>query len=167
MRQELVERAKKIKLLLMDCDGVLTDGKLYFNENGETLKVFHVRDGQGIVSWHKAGFISGIISGRHSKIVERRATELGIKFLRQSSHDKLSDFYEILEETGLKPNEVAYIGDDTPDIPLLKVVGLSFTVADASSDVLPNVDIILQKKGGNGVVRELCDVLLNAKSKNC
>ncbi len=165
MDKELVERAKKIKLLLMDCDGVLTDGKLYFSENGESLKVFHVRDGQGIVSWHKAGFISGIISGRSSKIVERRGNELGIKYIKQGSHDKLLDFEDILNETGLTVEETAYIGDDTPDIPLLKTVGLSFTVADASNDVLTNVDIVLQNRGGNGAVRELCDMLLDTKAR--
>ena len=161
---DFTERAKKIKLLLMDCDGVLTDGKLYFGENGESLKVFHVRDGQGIVSWHKAGFISGIISGRSSPLVERRGNELGIKFIKQGSHDKLSDFADILEETGFTAEETAYIGDDTPDIPLLKAVGLAFTVADASNDVRSNVNIILQNKGGNGAIRELCDRLLDAKA---
>lgn len=165
MDKDFIERAKKIKLLLMDCDGVLTDGKLYFSENGESLKVFHVRDGQGIVSWHKAGFISGIISGRSSKTVERRGNELGIKYIKQGSHDKLSDFEDILKDTGLTAEEAAYIGDDTPDIPLLKVVGLSFTVADASNDVLSSVDIILQNKGGNGAVRELSNLLLDAKAK--
>lgn len=165
MDKEFVERAKNIKLLLMDCDGVLTDGKLYFDENGENLKVFNVRDGQGIVSWHKAGFVSGIISGRSSKIVERRGNELGIKYIKQGSHDKIADFEDILKETGFTAEETAYIGDDTPDIPLLKIVGLSFTVTDASNDVFSNVDIILQNKGGNGAIRELCDILLDAKAR--
>ena len=159
----IIERAKKIKLLLMDCDGVLTDGKLYFSEDGEIMKVFHVRDGQGIVSWHKAGFVSGIISGRNSRIVERRANELGIKFIKQGSQDKLSDFAEIIEESGISAEETAYIGDDIPDIPLLKVVGLSFTPSDAAKEVLSNVGIVLQNKGGNGAVRELTDLLLEAK----
>lgn len=163
MNKELIERAKKIKLLLMDCDGVLTDGRLYFSESGETLKVFHVRDGQGIVSWHKAGFMSGIISGRNSKIVERRATELGISYIRQSSQDKLFDFEDILEETGLSPDQVAYIGDDIPDIPLLKAVGFSVAVADAAEEVFADVHYITKNKGGNGAVRELCDLLLNSK----
>jgi 3-deoxy-D-manno-octulosonate 8-phosphate phosphatase (KDO 8-P phosphatase) len=165
MDKELIERAQKVKLLLMDCDGVLTDGRLYFGGEGETLKVFHVRDGQGIVSWHKAGFASGIISGRSSKLVERRATELGIKYIRQSSSDKVSDFEEILDEIDLTPEETAYIGDDTPDIELLKTVGFSATVADAASEVFSNVHLILQNKGGNGAVRELVDFLLLAKTK--
>ncbi len=165
MDEKLIERAKKIKLLLMDCDGVLTDGRLYFGENGEMFKTFHVRDGQGIVDWHKAGFISGIISGRSSNIVERRANELGVKHIRQGSHDKLSDFEDILAETGFKAEETAYIGDDTPDIPLLKTVGLSFTVADAATEVFPNVQIVLQNRGGSGAIRELTDLLLEAKSQ--
>lgn len=163
MNKELVERAKKIKLLLMDCDGVLTDGKLYFSENGESLKVFHVRDGQGIVDWHKAGFISGIISGRSSKTVERRANELGIKFIRQGSSNKLLDFEEIVEEIGLTAEEVAFIGDDIPDIPLLNTVGFSATVADAAVAVFSNVHYITKKTGGNGAIRELSDFLLKCK----
>ena len=95
---ELADRAKKIKLLIMDCDGVLTDGRLYFSANGEELKVFNVKDGQGIVSWHKAGFKSAIISGRESIIVNRRATELGISYIKQRSHDKTQCFSEILKE---------------------------------------------------------------------
>lgn len=163
MNEELIERAKKIKLLLMDCDGVLTDGKLHFTEEGEKIKTFHVRDGQGIVSWHQAGFISGIISGRNSKIVERRANELQIRFVRQGSVDKITDFQNILKETGLTASETAYIGDDIPDIPLLNIVGFSATVADAVEDVLENVLYITKNKGGNGAVRELCDLLLRLK----
>lgn len=147
----------------MDCDGVLTDGRLYFSENGEMLKTFHVRDGQGIVSWHNAGFVSGIISGRSSKIVERRGNELGIKFIRQGSSNKLLDFDEILEETGLLAEDVAYIGDDIPDIPLLKKVGLAATVNDAATEVLPIVHYITKNKGGSGAIRELCDFLLRCK----
>jgi len=163
MDKEIIERAKKIKLLLLDCDGVLTDGKLYFGENGEIMKAFHVRDGQGIVSWHKAGFLSGIISGRSSTIVERRAKELGITFVRQGSANKLEDFKEILIESGLTKEETAYIGDDIADIELLKEVGLSFTVADAAKEVLTNVDIILKNSGGNGAVREMIDYLMEGK----
>jgi 3-deoxy-D-manno-octulosonate 8-phosphate phosphatase (KDO 8-P phosphatase) len=164
MNKELIERAKSIRLLLMDCDGVLTDGRLYFGENGETFKTFDVKDGQGIVSWHRAGFFSGIISGRNSRIVERRANELGIRFIKQSSTDKLEDFREISAEGGFTAEETAYIGDDIPDIQLLKVVGLSFAVADAAEEVCSNADIILGKKGGNGAVREMIDFLMSSKS---
>lgn len=165
MNKEIIERAKKIKLILLDCDGVLTDGKLHFGENGEMFKTFNVKDGQGIVSWHKLGFESGIISGRNSKIVERRANELGIKYIHQGSSNKLEDYAEILAESGLSTEETAYIGDDIPDIELLKSVGLSLTVADAATEVLSNVDVILKNRGGNGAVREMIDFLINAKSK--
>jgi 3-deoxy-D-manno-octulosonate 8-phosphate phosphatase (KDO 8-P phosphatase) len=161
--KELIEKAKKVKLLLMDCDGVLTDGRLYFGENGEELKVFDVKDGQGIVNWHKAGFISGIISGRNSKIVERRANELGIKFIKQGSKDKLADFEDILEEIGLTKEEVAYIGDDTPDIPLLNEVVFAVSVSDAVKEVCEHVIYITNNKGGRGAVRELVDLLLRLK----
>lgn len=164
MNDELISRAKKIKLLLMDCDGVLTDGKLHFTEEGEKIKTFHVRDGQGIVSWHKAGFISGIISGRNSKIVERRANELKIRFVRQGSNDKLIDLAEILQETELTPDETAYIGDDLPDIPLLKIVGFPVTVADAAEELFSHTKYITKNNGGNGAVRELSDLLLKLKS---
>src|SRR4051812_5152694 len=118
MQTEIIERAKKVKLLLMDCDGVLTDGRLYFTQAGEEVKVFHVRDGQGLVMWHRAGFRSGIISGRSSRIVEKRAEELGIHYVKIGSQDKLKDFAEIIEDAKLEIEEVAYIGDDIPDIDL-------------------------------------------------
>lgn len=164
INEELIIRAKKIKLLLMDCDGVLTDGKLYFNADGESMKVFHVRDGQGIVNWHKAGFVSGIISGRSSQIVERRANELGVKYIRQGSKDKLVDFEEILNETGFSAEETAFIGDDLPDIPLLKLVGFPAAVLDATVEVREKAYFITEKPGGNAAIRELCDLLLYAKS---
>ncbi len=164
MNDELISRAKKVKLLLMDCDGVLTDGKLHFTEEGEKIKTFHVRDGQGIVSWHQAGFLSGIISGRNSKIVERRANELQIKFVRQGSKDKLVDFAKILQETSLTAEETAYIGDDLPDIPLLKIVGFPVAVADAAEELFSYTKFITKNNGGNGAVRELSDLLLKLKA---
>lgn len=160
---EIIERARKIKLLLMDCDGVLTDGKLYFSAKGEELKVFHVRDGQGIVSWHKAGFTSGIISGRNSPIVEKRATELGIRYIKQSSINKIEDFEKIIDEVGVSADETAFVGDDVPDIELLKRVGLSFAVADAEEEVKDCVLYITDAKGGCGAVREITNLLLQLK----
>ena len=160
---ELAERAKKIKLLIMDCDGVLTDGRLYFSANGEELKVFNVKDGQGIVLWHEAGFKSAIISGRESEIVNRRATELGISHIRQGSHDKTQCFSEILKEENISPDEVAYIGDDIGDIDLLKIVGFPVAVADAVEKLLPFILYKTKAKGGYGAVRELIDLLLELK----
>lgn len=162
--EDILSRAQKVKLLLMDCDGVLTDGKLYFSPNGEELKVFNVRDGQGLVCWHRAGFRSGIISGRNSEIVKKRATELGVSYIIQSSLDKTHSFSEILNIEKVSPSEVAFVGDDIADIDLLKIVGFSIAVADAEVEVLEIVDYITRLKGGVGAVREITNLLLKAKS---
>jgi 3-deoxy-D-manno-octulosonate 8-phosphate phosphatase (KDO 8-P phosphatase) len=163
-RQEVSARAKKIKLLLMDCDGVLTDGRLYYTESGEQMKVFNVRDGQGIVSWHQAGFRSGIISGRDAKkILEARATELGMHYIKAGSFDKVKDFLDVLQNATVSFDEVAYIGDDLGDICLLEMVGLPITVGDAALEVLPYAVYRTEAKGGFGAVREVTDLLLQAK----
>jgi len=164
--EEILERARKIKLLLMDCDGVLTDGRLYFTENGETMKVFHVRDGQGLALWHKAGFRSGIITGRNAQsIIEARAAELGIHYIKARSQDKAKDFEEILRNAKVAAEEVAYIGDDVGDICLMEKVGLPIAVGDAVSDVFPYIIYRTEKSGGYGAVREVTDLLLSAKIK--
>jgi len=164
MQDNLEGRAKKIKLLLMDCDGVLTDGRLYFTAKGEAMKVFHVRDGQGLASWHKAGFKSGIISGRGAKnILEARATELGINYIKADSFDKAKDFEDILQDAGVRCEEVAYVGDDIGDICLLKKVGLPIAVADAVADVLNLACYKTKAIGGYGAIREVTDLLLKMK----
>lgn len=164
LTKDVLTRAKKVRLLLMDCDGVLTDGRLYYTENGETMKVFNVRDGQGIVSWHKAGFYSGIISGRNAKkILEQRATELGMHYIKVCSFDKAKDLDDILQSTELTAEEVAYIGDDIGDISLLKKIGLPIAVADAAEEVDPYIIYKTYAKGGCGAVREVTDLLLRAK----
>lgn len=161
---EILKRAKKIKLLLLDCDGVLTDGRLYFSANGEELKVFHVRDGQGLVSWHKAGFRSGIISGRNSPIVEIRAKELGIEFVRQGAEDKIEVFNEILKSANISAEETAFVGDDVADVFLFRHVGLAFAVADAVDEARQAAHFITENKGGRGAVREITDLLLKAQT---
>jgi 3-deoxy-D-manno-octulosonate 8-phosphate phosphatase (KDO 8-P phosphatase) len=164
LSDDIFSRARKIKLLLMDCDGVLTDGRLYYSEIGEAMKVFNVRDGQGIVSWHQAGFQSGIISGRDAKkILEVRATELGMHYIKTRSHDKARDFFDILQDSKVSLEEVAYIGDDIGDICLMGKVGLPVAVADAVSELLPQVIYVTKAKGGCGAVREITDLLLSAK----
>ena len=163
VRPEVIKIAKKIKLLLMDCDGVLTDGKLFFTENGEEMKVFHVRDGQGLAMWHAAGFRSGIITGRNSKMLERRANELNIDFLKQNSKNKLDCFQEILSEAKVSMDEVAFVGDDVQDIILLEKVGLPIAVANAHSELFPFILHKTQAKGGSGAVREVIDLLLKSK----
>jgi 3-deoxy-D-manno-octulosonate 8-phosphate phosphatase (KDO 8-P phosphatase) len=161
---DILISAKKIKLLLMDCDGVLTDGRLYYSEEGEQMKVFNVRDGQGLVSWHKAGYQSGIISGRDAKkILEARATELGMHYIKACSHDKAKDFLDILQDAKVAPDEVAYIGDDIGDISLLEKVGLPIAVADAALEVIPYAAYQTKANGGFGAVREVADLLLTAK----
>jgi 3-deoxy-D-manno-octulosonate 8-phosphate phosphatase (KDO 8-P phosphatase) len=154
------EQLKKIKLLIMDCDGVLTDGRLYFGLTGEELKVFHARDGQGIVDWHAAGFRSGIISGRNSPIVEMRARQLGIEFIYQGRKEKIQAFHEMIAAAGVSADEVAFIGDDTPDAEVFPMVGLAVAVGDAHDAVKAAAHHVTNKPGGQGAVRELIDILL-------
>jgi 3-deoxy-D-manno-octulosonate 8-phosphate phosphatase (KDO 8-P phosphatase) len=150
----------------MDCDGVLTDGRLYFSSRGEEMKVFDVRDGQGIVSWHKAGFHSGIISGRGAEeIIKKRAGELGIEFVRTNSRDKITDFQEIISSLHVAPENVAFVGDDVGDIELMKRVGFAVAVADAVDDVKLVATHVTNAKGGRGAVREVIDILLRARAK--
>jgi YrbI family 3-deoxy-D-manno-octulosonate 8-phosphate phosphatase len=151
----------------MDCDGVLTDGRLYFSRDGEALKVFNVRDGQGIVEWHKAGFHSGIISGRGAKaIIQARANELGIKYVRTGSTDKLADLKEIVADAGFGTEEVAFVGDDVGDLEIMQAVGFSVAVADAIDEVKAVASYVTNAKGGEGAVREVIDKLLSPKTKS-
>jgi 3-deoxy-D-manno-octulosonate 8-phosphate phosphatase (KDO 8-P phosphatase) len=158
--RDIIERAKRIKLLLMDCDGVLTDGRLWLTTDGDEQKAFHARDGQGITLLHRAGIKTGIISGRTSSATERRARELGITFLRQGAHDKLPVMEQILSEAGVSAEECAYIGDDLVDIPLMKRAGLAVAVADAIEETKQAAHYVTSARGGNGAVREVCDLIL-------
>ena len=161
---DLAERCKKIELLLLDVDGVLTDGRLYFGPNGESMKAFYVRDGYGIKQWHSGGFRSGIISGRNSDIVSMRAADLGISFVYQGNDDKLSALNELIVEAGVNPTEIAFVGDDTLDIPVFEKVGLAIAVADAHEEVRRSAHFITSTRGGRGAVREVVDMLLRAKA---
>ncbi|MCC6330135.1 MAG: HAD-IIIA family hydrolase [Acidobacteria bacterium] len=155
-----------IKLLIMDCDGVLTDGRLYFSANGEVMKVFHVRDGQGIASWHKAGFRSGIITGRDAEdILRQRANDLGIDFLYVRSTDKVRDLESILAAADVSAEETAYVGDDLADVPVMKRVGFPVAVADAVPEVIAAAAYVTKANGGYGAVREVVDLLLATKSQ--
>ena len=154
---------EKIKLLLMDCDGVLTDGRLYFSPRGEEMKVFDVRDGQGIVSWHKAGNKSGIISGRGAReIIQLRADELGIEFVRVRSIDKVKDLGDIAATLNIDLDQVAFVGDDIGDIEIMKRVGFSVAVADAVEEAKGVASYVTKAPGGRGAVREVVDILLRA-----
>ena len=157
-------RAARIKLLLMDCDGVLTDGRLWILD-GDEQKSFNVRDGLGLELWHRAGLKSGIISGRNSSAVERRALILGIEYVRQGSEDKLRDFKELLNLARVEENEVAFIGDDLNDIPMMRRSELAFAVADASEDTMAAAHYVTHARGGFGAVREVVEIILRAQGR--
>lgn len=161
---QLEERARKIKLLIMDVDGVLTDGRLHFGPTGEELKVFHVRDGQGLVNWHAAGFRSGIISGRNSPIVEMRAKQLGVEFIFQGRKKKVPAFHELIAAAGVPADEAAFIGDDTPDAEVFPYVGFAVAVADAHEAVKAAAHHVTKLDGGRGAVREVIDLLLSCRN---
>lgn len=155
----------KIKLLLLDVDGVLTDGRIIYDSQGNELKAFDVKDGHGLKMVQRAGIRVGIITGRNSIIVSRRAQELGIEILYQGALRKLEPYLEILSEQNLLDEQVAYVGDDIIDLPILQRVGFSATVADAVPDLFPRVDYIATRPGGGGAVREICDLLLRASGQ--
>ena len=154
------ECLKNIKLLLLDVDGVLTDGRITYNSDGTETKSFDVKDGHGLKMLQRAGINIGIITGRKSSVVEHRAQELGINLLYQGALDKLVPFQEILEKYSVKEDEIAYVGDDIVDLPILQRVGFSATVADALPEVKERVDYIAERAGGKGAVREICDLIL-------
>jgi 3-deoxy-D-manno-octulosonate 8-phosphate phosphatase (KDO 8-P phosphatase) len=160
----VLERARRIRLLVLDVDGVLTDGRLYLSASGEEFKVFHVRDGSGIVAVRRAGIEVAIISGRDCGAVVRRAAELGIRHVRQGVADKGAELDLLLGELGMAADEAACVGDDTPDAPLLQRAGLAIGVADAHPALLAAAHWVTQAKGGRGAVREVCDLLLSARA---
>ncbi len=166
LSEDVIKRASKIKLILMDCDGVLTNGDLFYGINGEIVKVFNVKDGQGIANWHNLGYTTGIITGRSSKIVEQRVNELGINYLKMGSKDKVTDFYEILKKSKLLIDEVAYIGDDIPDVEVFKLVGLAISVNDCHESLTNKTHYKTTLKGGCGAVRECIDLILMTKVEN-
>ena len=149
----------------MDCDGVLTDGRLWLTADGDEQKTFHVRDGQGISLFHQAGLKTGIISGRASSAVERRAQELNISFVRQGAKDKIAALEEILTRAGLSADECAYLGDDVADIPVMQRVELAVAVADAVEETRQVAHYITQVRGGHGAVREVTDLILKAQGR--
>ena len=159
-----LEAADRIKLLVLDVDGVLTDGRLWFGAEGEALKVFHVRDGAGIKALQAAGISVAIISGRASAAVARRAAELGIRHVRQGADDKAAALGELLRETGVAASLTACMGDDTPDLAVMALVALPIAVADAHPSVLAAAHHVTRLGGGRGAVREICDLLIEART---
>lgn len=157
------ERLKKIRLLLLDVDGVLTDGRIIINDRGEETKAFHVRDGHGMKLLQRAGVKIGIITGRSSRVVAHRMRELGIDMVIQGSKDKRVPFAQMLEQTGFAEEEIAYVGDDLVDLPVLRRVGFAATVADGCADLKEQVHYVTRCAGGCGAVREICEMILKAR----
>lgn len=154
------EKLESIKLLILDVDGVMTDGRIIWDANGVESKFFNVKDGHGIKLVQRAGIQVGIISGRNSQVVDLRAKELGIELVYQGSLQKLESYADMLKRTALADHQVAYMGDDVIDIPVMRKVAFAAAPADALEIVKSNADFISCHNGGMGAVRELCDLLL-------
>jgi len=158
-------RASRIKLLLMDCDGVLTDGRLWLTADGDEQKSFNTHDGLGLSLFHRAGLKSGIITGRSSRVVARRAQELGVEFVCQGNPDKTAAFEQLLREAGVDENEVAFVGDDLPDIPIMNRAELAVAVADAVAETRSVAHYVTRAKGGRGAVREVIEIILKSQGR--
>ncbi len=165
MEPEILDRAKKIELLLLDVDGVLTDGRLTLSNDGAELKSFHARDGLGIRMAQRGGLMIGLVSGRESKVVVDRAEELYITEVHQRIYDKLEKFREILQRLKLKPEQVCFMGDDLVDIQVMRAAGFAAAPADAIEQVRETAHFVTSRNGGAGCVRELVDLLLRATGK--
>jgi 3-deoxy-D-manno-octulosonate 8-phosphate phosphatase (KDO 8-P phosphatase) len=164
-RAQAERRAAAVRLLVVDVDGVLTDGRLYFGPDGEALKAFDVRDGHGIKLLREAGIEVAVLTARNSPIVDRRVRELGIERVIQGAADKAAAFAALAEAVRIAPAECGYIGDDWPDLPVLAQVGLAATVADAVAEVRRAAHWISRAPGGRGAVRELAEFILRAQGR--
>jgi 3-deoxy-D-manno-octulosonate 8-phosphate phosphatase (KDO 8-P phosphatase) len=161
----LRRKARKIKLLLLDVDGVLTDGGIVIDERGVESKRFDVRDGQGITLLKRAGVEVGFVSGRSSGAVRQRAGDLGVKWVFQGIQNKAEIYQRIKKRTGLKDEQIAYAGDDMVDLPILRAVGLAITVPDGWPGIRPVVDYVTEAEGGRGAVREITELILTAQNR--
>ena len=163
MSQDLLDKAQPIKLVAFDIDGIMTDGRLYFTSLGDEIKAFNVKDGLGLNLLRKSGVEVAIITGRTSELVNRRARDLKIGKLIQGREDKKIALLELMQQENLSAEQIAYMGDDLPDLPAIRHAGLGVTVADALPIVKQHADLITEAKGGDGAVREFCDWLLQAQ----
>jgi 3-deoxy-D-manno-octulosonate 8-phosphate phosphatase (KDO 8-P phosphatase) len=163
--QEIVERARKIKLVILDCDGVLTDGRIIMLPDGDETKAFDVKDGHAIVMGQRAGLRMAIISGRKSSVVRARAKELGVSHLYEMAWVKKEPYEKVLAEESLTDEQVCYVGDDVIDIPLMRRAGLGVAVADAVDEAKQNSHIVTSRGGGRGAVREVIEFILKAQDK--
>ncbi len=159
------EKILPVRFLILDIDGVMTDGSIVYSSSGEEWKAFNVKDGAGIKYWHRAGHAAGIISGRESPAVLRRAKELGIMLVEMNAKQKAPALERLLAATGVKPEEAAMIGDDLPDLPVMRRVGLAVAVADAVEEVKEAADFVTTKEGGKGAVREVIEYILKAQGR--
>ncbi len=162
MDKELVEKISKIKLLILDVDGVLTDGSIIYSDKGGEIKAFDVRDGHGIKLLMRGGINVAIITARESRVVTTRARDLGITLLYQGKKDKLSCYMKILDKEGLQPSETAFVGDDLVDLPVLSRAGFSASVPGGVAEVIKSVDYVTEAAGGRGAVREICELILKS-----
>jgi 3-deoxy-D-manno-octulosonate 8-phosphate phosphatase (KDO 8-P phosphatase) len=161
----ITEKARQIRLLALDVDGVLTDGRLYFTEDGQEIKTFDTQDGHGIKLLQNAGVACAIITGRTTNLVERRARNLGITLLLQGREDKLVALRELSVQLAIPLEEMAYVGDDWPDLPAIRAAGLGVAVANAHREVRRYADFVSLASGGRGAVREVCDLILEAQGR--
>jgi 3-deoxy-D-manno-octulosonate 8-phosphate phosphatase (KDO 8-P phosphatase) len=160
-----LEQARAVKLLLLDVDGVLTDGSIIYTPEGQEIKAFSSRDGLGLRLVQKAGIMVGLITARTSEVVQRRADNLGISLVFQGVGRKLEVFQRLLAEQGLRAEQTAYVGDDWLDLPILIRAGLAVAVADAAPEVLEAAHYVTDLPGGRGAVREICDLLVEAQGR--
>lgn len=165
VEQHIIEKARLIKLLICDVDGVMTDGLVYMGNNGEELKAFNVKDGYGIRCLLTSSIEVAIITGRKAKLLEDRAKTLGINYLYQGQSEKNLAYNDLIIQLKLQPQQIAYIGDDLIDWPVMSQVGLSVAVADAHPMLLGKAHYVTYRAGGKGAVREICDLILLAQDK--
>ncbi len=156
--------ATNVRLLILDVDGVMTDGKLYFSASGDSMKTFHTQDGQGIKLLRSSGVAVGIITGRKSEIVAQRAAELGLDHVLQGREDKLQALQELLTETDHSLANIAYVGDDLPDLAAIQAAGLGIAVCNANAVVRDHADYVTAASGGNGAVREVCELIMRSQN---
>jgi 3-deoxy-D-manno-octulosonate 8-phosphate phosphatase (KDO 8-P phosphatase) len=159
----ILKKAQGLKLLILDVDGVLTDGRLFFDDQGIEYKCFHARDGHGIKLLRQTGVEVAVISGRKSNSVAIRMKNLGIDLVYQGHEDKIAAFHEVLDKLAIQPEQAAHVGDDLLDLPIMKRVGLSIAVNDANFAVKQYADWCTETAGGLGAVREVCDMIMQAQ----
>ena len=157
------EKARAVKLLILDADGVLTDGRIIYTDQGEEVKAFNVKDGHGLKLLMRAGIRVAIITGRNSPAVEHRARDLGIARVFQKALNKLEAYEELRTTEKLRDEEICMVGDDLPDLPVLRRCGFAVAVADSVEDVKRAADYVTSKEAGKGAVREVCDIILKAQ----